>query len=134
MIQNKKQSGKRARIKARVPKETIKAPIHHTTSPRMFSESCSSGCPATKGTLAKTVIAAAKAIRAAPSFNLAPADLSGDSQSNKINATLTGRISNMCVYRSSRSANTNEDIKRDGCFISNRPAPDKENTSLRCWD
>lgn len=44
-------------------------------------------------------------------LRLAPVDGSGDFQSTKIKAALTGRISNICVYWSSRRASANVDVR-----------------------
>src|ERR1700722_15050450 len=96
--QTKKQRGKSARLKEGAPNERIKEPIHHATSASMRTESCSSGRRATRPSFAIAVIRAAEASKIAPKLKLNAVDATGDFQSRKINATLTGMMSKMCVY------------------------------------
>src|SRR5580704_1862938 len=97
-IQNKKQRGKSARLRARVPKEKTKAPIHQMTSASMFRESRSSGRSEIAPNLAVMNVKAAATNKLEPIPKLDFVAGSGDFQSMKIKATLTGRISRRCVY------------------------------------
>src|ERR1700691_316478 len=87
-IQNKKQRGKRARRKARVPKETTKSPIHHMTSASMFSETCSSRWSGKICHLANAVATRAAASKIMPGLEGRAADVSDDFQSRNIRVTL----------------------------------------------
>src|ERR1700733_3154898 len=109
--QNKKQRGKRARRKARMPKETMKEPTHHTTSASMFSASCSSRSSGKICNLINTVVTTAETSKISPGVERRSAEDSDDCHSRNINARLTGRINNMCVYWSSRSARVKEEIR-----------------------
>ena len=110
-IQNKKQRGKRARRKARVPKETIKAPSHHRTSASMFSESGSSRCSGKICNLANSVATTAATSKIKPGLARDSAEDSEDFHSRNINVALTGRISNMWVYWASLRARAREEMR-----------------------
>ena len=110
-IHNRKQRGKRARRKALGPKETTKAPIHHTTNASMFTESCSSRRKRKICNLATTVAATAATSKIKPTLDRDSCKDSDDFHSRHINVTLTGRISNMCVYRSSRKARASVEMR-----------------------
>ena len=60
--------------------------------------------------LTKKVVTAVMTSRTDPSLTVDLVKGSGDFQSRKINATLTGRISKMCVYWSSCQARANEEV------------------------
>ena len=97
-IQNKKQRGKSDRRHAVVPKENINAPIHQVTSASMFTESRSSGRSEMAPNLAVIDAKTAATNKLEPIQRLGLLVGSGDFQSIKTKAALTGRISKRCVY------------------------------------
>ena len=89
-----------------MPKHKRKAPIHHATSSRMFSESCTS---AGESPIQRTTAVPTRAMtsKAEPEAALESEERVGDSHCSRIKATLIGRMSKTCVYCSSCNANAN---------------------------
>src|ERR1700676_4319952 len=89
----------------------MKAPIHHTTSASILTESCSSGRSASRWNLTAIVPTTAPTSKRKPTVERESPKDSDRFHSRYINETLTGRMSNMCVYWLSRTARAKVEVR-----------------------